>query len=125
MRLLLDTHIFLWADSQPERLTAAARAAIASEANTVFVSAASAWEIATKVALGRLAFPLARFDSMLASMGFAPLAMTVAHGIEAAGLPRHHGDPFDRMLIAQARADGMTVATVDRTFSRYDVPILG
>jgi PIN domain nuclease of toxin-antitoxin system len=125
VRLLLDTHIFLWAASDPARLTEAMRAAIAAEANAVFVSAATAWEIAIKVALGRLTFPLDRFETMLASMGFAPLMMTVAHGIAAGSLPRHHGDPFDRMLIAQARVEGLTLITTDRAFGRYAVAILG
>lgn len=124
MRLLLDTHIFLWACSDADRLSAGARAATASEANEVFVSAATAWEISIKSALGRLAFPLDRFAEILSDMGFAPLAMTMPHGIAAGLLPRLHDDPFDRMLIAQARVEGLTLVTADRAFRGYDVALL-
>lgn len=124
MRLLLDTHVFIWASSDPARLSASARTAITAEANTVFVSAVTAWEIAIKVALARLIFPLDSFEAILADMGMEPLPMTATHGIAAGSLPRHHGDPFDRMLIAQARTEGLTLATADQAFRRYDVPIL-
>ena len=125
MRLLIDTHIFIWASSNPSRMTEAQRAAIASETSTVFVSAVTAWEIAIKAALGRLAFLLNDFETMRAGLGFAPLSITLAHGIAAGSLPRHHGDPFDRMLIAQARTEGLTLVTTDRALRRYEVPILG
>jgi PIN domain nuclease of toxin-antitoxin system len=124
VRLLLDTHIFVWANTTPSRLSPTARAALVSKSNNVFVSAATAWEIAIKVAVGRLSFVLDNFEAMVSEPGFEPLQMTAAHGIAAGLLPRHHGDPFDRMLIAQARTEGLTLVTVDRTFSRYDVPVL-
>jgi PIN domain nuclease of toxin-antitoxin system len=89
------------------------------------VSAATAWEIAIKVAVARLEFRLDRFGEMLSTQNFVPLDMTVAHGMAAGSLPRHHNDPFDRMLIAQARIEGLTIITVDRAFDRYDVPLLG
>ena len=125
MRLLLDTHIFMWVCSDPGRLKAATRKAITVSASAVFVSVATAWEISIKRALGRLDFPLDRIDTMLAEMDFAPLPMMIRHAVEAGELPRHHDDPFDRMLIAQARVEGLTLASVDRRLAVYDVPILG
>jgi len=101
------------------------RAAIADPAHDVFVSAASAWEIAIKTALGRLAFPLDRIESVLAQMGIAPLPISLAHAVAAGSLPRHHDDPFDRMLVAQARLEGLVLITEDTALARYDVPILG
>jgi len=124
MRLLLDTQIFIWASAEPARLSNAASAAIVADGNSVFVSAATAWEIAIKVSLGRLAFLLDRFDAMLVALDFEPLPMTARHGIAAGRLPRHHNDPFDRMLIAQARSEGLTLISVDQGFQRYDVPLL-
>jgi PIN domain nuclease of toxin-antitoxin system len=122
--LLLDTHIFIWASTNPGRLSEAQRAAIASETNTAFVSAATAWEIAIKAAVGRLAFTMNSFETIRAGMGFAPLPITLPHGIAAGSLPRHHGDPFDRMLVAQAQVEGLTLVTTDRALRRYDVAIL-
>lgn len=91
----------------------------------MFVSAASAWEISIKTALGRLSFPLDRFDDVLARMGVEPLPIGVAHAIAAGRLPRHHDDPFDRMLVAQAQLEGIVVVTEDAAIARYDVAILG
>jgi PIN domain nuclease of toxin-antitoxin system len=123
MRLLIDTHVFIWACDSPEKLTAKTRAVIAEPISDVFVSAASLWEMAIKAALGRLQFPLDRMPAIVAEMGFEPLSMTMPHALAAGALPRHHDDPFDRMLIAQARLDGLTLVTLDRQFARYDVPI--
>jgi PIN domain nuclease of toxin-antitoxin system len=91
----------------------------------VLVSAASAWEIAIKAALGRLAFPLDRLEGVLAQMGVMPLPITLAHAVAAGGLPRHHDDPFDRMLVAQARLEGLVLVTEDAALARYDVATLG
>ncbi len=123
MRLLLDTHIFIWACDAPDKLTAETRTALAEPANDVLFSAASAWEIAIKATIGRLRFPLDRMAEIVSEMGFTPLPMTMAHALEAGALPRHHDDPFDRMLIGQARRDGLTLVTLDRQIARYDVPI--
>ncbi len=123
MRLLIDTHIFIWACEAPDRLTAKTRAIIAEPANDVFISAASMWEMAIKATLGRLPFPVDRMQEIVAGMGFEPLSMTMRHALEAGRLPRHHDDPFDRMLIAQARLDGLTLVTLDRQFASYDVAI--
>lgn len=122
MRLLLDTHALLWwlAD---DGLTDRARDAVADQANLVMVSAVSAWEISIKKALGKLTAP-DDLEQQMDEGGFAPLPITVRHGIAAGELPRHHDDPFDRMLIAQAVAEGLTVVTHDKRFADYDVAIL-
>ena len=123
MRLLIDTPVLVWAVSRPEHLGAPARAALESPDNTVLVSAASAWEIAIKRALGRLTFPLEIFDRVLDEAGFEHLPILAAHAIEAGALPRHHADPFDRLLIAQARVEGLTLVTDDAACAAYDVRI--
>jgi PIN domain nuclease of toxin-antitoxin system len=122
VRLLLDTNALLWwlAD---EGLTTQAREAIADPANLVAVSAVSAWEISIKKALGKLAAPDDLAHQVEAG-GFAPLPITIAHGIAAGQLARHHDDPFDRMLIAQALAEGLTIVTRDKRFSDYSVALL-
>ncbi len=124
MKLLIDTHIFVWMTGEPERLSPAAAAAVVHPGNDVFLSAVSVWEIAIKRALGRLSFPLERLDAVLAEMGVEVLDLTAAHGIAAGGLPRHHDDPFDRALVAQARIEGMTLVSADQAVARYDVPVL-
>lgn len=122
MRLLLDTHALLWwlAD---EGLAAQARDAIADPANIVVVSAASAWEISVKKALGKLAAP-DDLERQVDIGGFTPLPISIAHGIAAGQLPRHHDDPFDRMLIAQAVEEGLTIVTRDKRFEDYGVALL-
>jgi PIN domain nuclease of toxin-antitoxin system len=121
-RLLLDTHVFLWWRAEPARLAAPVQAQIAT-ADLVFVSAASAWEAGIKRALGRLEFPDSLEAGVLAS-GFEKLHITFSHAERAASLPSHHKDPFDRMLIAQAQAEGLTLVTHDRVLEPYDVEIL-
>ena len=111
--------------SQPSRLDQRIQAAVASPSNQVVVSVASAWEIAIKHALGRLRFPVDRFEDVLQRMGFDELPIRLAHAVAAGRLPRHHDDPFDRMLIAQAQTEGLTLVSVDRTVARYDVTVLG
>lgn len=125
MRLLLDTHLLIWAVTRPERLQPRLQDAILSTRNSVLISAASAWEIAIKRALGRLAFPLERFDAVLAAAGFDHLPMTATHAVEAGGLPRHHADPFDRMLVAQARVDDLVLASDDPLVVAYEVRLFG
>ncbi len=122
MRLLLDTHALLWwlAD---ESLTPDARDAIADPANLVVVSAASAWEISIKKALGKLTAP-DDLEQQLQAGGLVPLPISIAHGVAAGRLPRHHEDPFDRMLIAQAFAEGLTIMTRDKCFDAYRVALL-
>jgi PIN domain nuclease of toxin-antitoxin system len=122
MRLLLDTNALLWwlAD---KGLTDQAREAIADPGNLVAVSAVSAWEISIKKALGKLSAP-DDLEHQIQAAGFTPLPVTIAHGIAAGQLPRHHDDPFDRMLIAQAAAEGLTIITGDKRFSDYNVVLL-
>lgn len=123
-RLLLDTHTLLWWVTGDPQLSAGARAAIGDGAAAVFVSAASAWEIATKVRLGKLADPHGVTDSMAAHLraqGFLELPITVEHGRRAGRLPGPHKDPFDRMLIAQAQADGLAVVSNEEPFDAYGV----
>ena len=122
MRLLLDTNALLsWlADAG---LAVQVREAIADPANLVVVSAVSAWEISIKKALGKLAAP-ADLEHQLQVGGFTSLPITIAHGIAAGQLARHHDDPFDRMLIAQAIAEGLTIVTRDKRFGEYSVALL-
>jgi PIN domain nuclease of toxin-antitoxin system len=121
--LLLDTHILLWWLSDDSLLPTAARQAIASPQTEVLVSAATAWEIAIKQAAGRLDAPQDLLEAMEAN-DFQTLPITAAHAVAAAALPPHHSDPFDRMLIAQARAETLTLISVDNRFPEYDVELL-
>ncbi|HEY3115329.1 MAG TPA: type II toxin-antitoxin system VapC family toxin, partial [Chloroflexota bacterium] len=126
MNLLLDTMALIWWLEDPPRL-GAARAAIEDPTNEVYVSAASAWEIATKVSRGRLALPpdvAAWLPRVMEKDRFTPLAITVAHAAAVEYLPRHHRDPFDRLLIAQATVEGVRIVTSDPLVARYDVPVL-
>lgn len=120
--LLLDTHVFLWWRINDLQLNASAREAIAT-APIVFVSAASAWEAAIKVALGRLTLP-EPFSRGVDHSGFRRLPILFEHSEAAAALPRHHGDPFDRMLVAQAQLEGCTLVTHDQLLRSYDVATL-
>ena len=122
MRLLLDTHALLWwlAD---EELVVAARAVIADPANSVAVSAASGWEISIKKALGKLVAPDDLEQQMLTN-GFDAFRSASRMRLAAGQLPRHHEDPFDRMLIAQAKVEQMTIVTRDRRFGDYGVPVI-
>ena len=122
MTLLLDTHVFLWWRLDSARLKPPVRRVIASS-DRVLVSVVSAWEAALKRGLGRLEIA-EPFAWMVADSGFAELALTFTHVEQFAVLPQHHRDPFDRMLIAQARTEAVTVVTHDRQFHGYDVPIL-
>jgi len=124
MRLLLDTHILLWWLYDPARLRRSVVAAIATPENDVFVSAAVAWELSIKQALGRLTFPLDDYRAILDQGGFAPLPIDAGHAIAAGQLRRLHGDPFDRMMIAQAILERLTLVTEDPQILRYDVPVL-
>lgn len=122
MRLLLDTRALLWWLAG-EGLNTGAREVIADPANLVAVSAASAWEISIKKAAGTLAAP-DDLEQQVQTGGFTPLPVTPAHGIAAGQLPHHHEDPFARMLIAQAFAEGLTIVTRDKRFNDYGVALL-
>jgi PIN domain nuclease of toxin-antitoxin system len=124
VRLLIDTHALLWWLSDDPSLSAAARRAMAETSNVLLVSAASAWEIATKVRLGRLpgaAELAADFQGFMLREGFTTLDITADHGIRAGLLPGPHKDPFDRMLISQAQAENVPIVTNERTFETYGV----
>ena len=121
-RLLLDTHVLLWALAG-SRLSDETRQAVVDPANDVVVSAASAWEIAIKKALGKLDAP-DDLEEQLVAARFRALSVTVAHAWRASTMPRHHSDPFDRMLIGQAQLEGLTIVTADQRFASYDVPLL-
>lgn len=123
MRLLLDTHALLWWLADDPKLAPEAVATIGKRSTAVLVSAASAWEIAIKQALAKLEAP-SDLENQLELNGFEPLPITVAHAYAAGTLPRHHDDPFDRMLVAQAMAEGLTIVTRDERIARYPVPIL-
>jgi PIN domain nuclease of toxin-antitoxin system len=121
--LLLDTHVLLWWLGEDDRLTPTMREAIADPGAAVAVSAASAWEMSIKAALGKLSVP----DDLVAELahhGFESLPITVEDGLAAGALPRHHDDPFDRMLIAQATRRRLVLVTADRRFADYDVVTL-
>ena len=123
MRLLLDTHVLLWALAEDPALDVRAREAATDQRNDVFVSAASVWEIAIKRAQGRLRSP----DNLIATVadaGFSELPITFAHAEQAGALPSHHKDPFDRILIAQARAEGLVLVTANANIPRYGVRTL-
>jgi len=125
MRLMLDTHILLWAASEPERLSEAARALFADANNELVFSAVSLWEIGIKSGRGGHDFRIdaGLFRRRLFDNGYAELAMTGAHAAALAGLPAIHKDPFDRMLVAQAAVEGLTLTTSDPTLARYPGPI--
>ena len=124
MRVLLDTHAFLWWIDDNASLSATARRVIADEANDIVVSAASAWEIATKYRIGKLPEAEAVASDVagcIADEGFEGLAISVADAERAGRLPGIHRDPFDRMLIAQALRHDMAIASIDATFDSYGV----
>ncbi|MBX6315961.1 MAG: type II toxin-antitoxin system VapC family toxin [Isosphaeraceae bacterium] len=123
MKLLLDTHTYIWWLAEPSRLTQEARAAIANPRNFVFVSAASVIEIAIKQANGELeaSEPL---ENLLKACRFVELPLKVAHASALRELPPVHRDPFDRMLAAQARVEGMTLVSRDPVMKQYDVPVI-
>ena len=122
MNLLLDTHAVLWWLADTE-LSAEARSAIADADRVVAVSAASVWEISIKRRLGKLEAPAQVVEAIAASR-FEPLAITLDHADAAGALPQHHRDPFDRMLVAQARVEGLTLVTRDPAIGAYDVDTL-
>jgi PIN domain nuclease of toxin-antitoxin system len=124
--LLIDTQCWLWLQASPERLSAEVLALLENAATDLILSAASSWEIAIKYALGKLPLPEppSRYvPSRIAASGTRGLAIEHAHTLRVAELPPHHRDPFDRLLIAQAQVEKLTLLTVDRQLARYDVSI--
>ncbi len=123
MNLLLDTHVLLWALSNHPRLSQRAREVIQDGHNLVFVSAATAWEIAIKKALGKLQAP-DNYLEALERYRFTGLDITSEHALAVEHLPPHHSDPFDRLLIAQAMLEGLTIVTHDERISAYDAAVI-
>lgn len=124
MRLLLDTHIVLWAATGDERLGKTVLSALADPDNERIVSHASLWEIAIKRSVGKLIVSEADIDQALADMATDELPIARRHILATAALPPHHRDPFDRLLIVQAQCEGLTLVTADRQFKAYAIPIL-
>ena len=126
MRVLLDTHSWLWMVGDASRLRDSSRRLLRDPANDLFLSAASAWEMAIKYATGKLRLPqppAALITQWMAEVRLGALPILHAHALRAGELPPHHRDPFDRLLIAQAQIEGLTLLTADRAFAKYDVPV--
>jgi len=126
LKLLLDTHAFLWWVTDDEALSGAARTAIADESNIIFVSAATAWEIATKVRLGKLdqaAGACDRFTELIAADGFSLMPIEACHALKAGSYRVSHRDPFDRMLAAQSSLEGIKLLTRDPAFKQFGTDV--
>ena len=123
MNLLIDSHVVLWWFSRTRQISRLAREAVEDAQNRIYVSAAAAWELAIKVNLGKLDAQLlvSNLPQFLAEEGFRRLAISMDHGLRAGMLPRHHNDPFDRMLIAQAQALNCPIVSADPVFDSYGV----
>jgi PIN domain nuclease of toxin-antitoxin system len=121
--LLLDSHALLWWQEDDPRLGANARKAVERPNTALYFSAASVWELAIKQAQQKLELPDSLLD-VLADEGFVEVAISAAHGLRAGSLPPHHKDPFDRMIVAQAQSEGLTVVTRDERIAAYGVPVL-
>ncbi len=127
MTLLLDTHIALWAVSEPTRLPVAAREAIVA-ADEIRLSVVSPWEMVIKVALGKLVLHRSVEEicrELEREFAAKPLAVSLPHVLEVGRLPPHHGDPFDRLLIAQAKVEGLIIVTRDPVFAGYGLGVVG
>ena len=122
--MLLDTQVWLWMLTAPERLSESTRALVVATDNELLLSAACAWEIAIKYTLGKLRLPEAPDDCiprLMTRTGITPLSVHHRHALHVATLPSRHRDPFDRLLIAQAQIERVPILTADRNFARYDV----
>lgn len=126
MKILLDTHVFLWALLEPEQLSAGAVATLQSTENTIFFSAASSWEIAIKWSKGGIILPKPPQDFVIGRLietGTLILPISIGETLLVADLPYHHRDPFDRLLIAQAKSQGLRIFSTDPVFKKYDVDV--
>lgn len=123
MTYLLDTHTLLWWFDNPQRLSSDARTLIGTAASAVFVSSVSTWEIVIKKSLGKLRVPDQIF-SLILEEHFIELPVTIAHTKELEKLPAYHADPFDRLLIAQAKHEKMTLVSRDELFAQYGIPLI-
>ena len=122
MELLIDTHVLIWWLTDDKQLSKRARTALVTAA-VVYVSPVSAWEIEMKKARGQLSTP-DNLEPTILAHGIRPLPVTIAHGVVAGQLPLHHRDPFDRMLVAQALVESLTLMTADEQIRKYNVPLL-
>ena len=122
-RLLLDTHVLLWWLADNARIGPKTVERISDMRNEIFVSAVTSWEIAIKKKIGKLEAP-DNIDGIVEDEGFSKLPVTLHHGEIAGGLPLHHKDPFDRMLVAQAKTEALYLLTDDGSIRRYDVPVI-
>ncbi len=126
MKLLLDTHILLWIAGKPEKLTESTRSLLTTPENSLFFSAASIWEIVIKLGIGREDFKVDpyRLRKMLVVHGYTELPITAEHALKVVSLPLLHKDPFDRLLLAQARTEGMMLLTVDVAVGQYHESVM-
>ena len=127
MRVLLDTQCFLWMAGQPERLSRRARTVLEDAQHVLYLSAASAWEIGIKHAAGKLTLPEAPASfvpSRMTALGVLPLGVHHAHALHVSTLPPHHRDPFDRLLVAQAQLEGLSILTSDPLIATYGVEVV-
>ncbi len=127
MSYLLDTHVWLWLQTARARIRPDVLATLRAGETRVVLSAVSSWEIAVRWALGRLPLPqppTTHVPSRMVRSGVRGLAIEHVHTLRVAELPRHHGDPFDRLLVARAQLEGLTIVTADPVFDLYDVPVV-
>ena len=127
MRLLLDTHVWIWWLTDPDRLSRPADSALSDPDNQLYLSPVSTWELMVKSAAGRVTVAgsvEALVDEAITASGVHPLPIEHSHALLLRQLPAHHRDPFDRMLVAQAQLDGLTLVTADRQLSAYDIETL-
>ena len=127
MTYLLDTHVWLWMLADPDRIRPDLAAELRADRTRLLLSAATSWEIAIKCAVGRLILPeppATYVPSRMQRTKVEPLAVTHSHALQVATLPRQHGDPFDRLLVAQAQLEGVPIVTVDGAFDAYEVDVV-
>jgi PIN domain nuclease of toxin-antitoxin system len=127
MKLLLDTHTFLWWNTEDPQLSLLAKELIADGQNEIFLSAASAWEISIKAAKGKLVLPEVPAVYILSRMGlyrFQPLPVHISHAVRVHDLPSLHDDPFDRLLIAQSQVESLSLITMDVLIKKYEVEVI-
>ena len=127
MKVLLDTHTFLWWNTEDPRLSTRAREMISNGENEVFLSVASAWEISIKTAKGKLILPelpLSYILSRMALYRFQPLQVQISHAVQTYDLPRHHDDPFDRLLVAQSQVESIPLISSDAEIRKYELEVI-
>lgn len=126
MKLLIDTHCWIWFFMDQHRLSNSQKNLLLNRKNEIFFSAASLWEMAIKNSLGKLTlpFPINDVPRLMANEGMTALSILHSHALQVAALPHHHGDPFDRLLIAQAQIEKLPILTADPRFQKYDVKVI-